>query len=507
MKKTFFVSTPIYYPSGNLHIGHTYTTTLADVMARYKKENFYEVFFLTGSDEHGQKIEQKAKENNITPKEYVNEVVETFKDLWNKLDINYDRFIRTTDEDHIIAVQKIFSFLLKKDLIYLSEYKGKYCISCEEFLTFEQMDKDFVHNVCKNVATDFQEETYMLRVSKFQKYLQDLFKTNFLVPESRKNEMLNSFINTGLEDLSVTRVSFSWGIPVLENPKHIVYVWIDALSNYITALGFGSDNTELLEKFWSEDGEILQIVGKEITRFHSIYWPILLNSLNLKTPNKLLSHGWIISGGNKMSKSLGNVIDPIELLKSYSSDAVRFYIINNLPTDRDGEWTEELFIESFNTNLANNVGNLISRVSNMIIKYFNGKLNTKLLDKNHYLVRMGLETIEKYKKLMDNYEMNAAIKEVLKLAQECNKFIEETKPWNLEKEDKLEELNETLLILQKNILIVSYLLKPILTKSYENMILQMGVNPEKVNFDSLTNNKIDFETISKKLVLFERIKK
>ncbi|QGS52444.1 methionine--tRNA ligase [Spiroplasma tabanidicola] len=506
MKKTFYVSTPIYYPSGKLHIGHTYTSTLADVMARYKKENFYDVFFLTGSDEHGQKIEQKAKEQNKSPKEYVDEIVLTFKDLWEKLDIKYDRFIRTTDEDHIKAVQKIFSFLLEKDLIFLSDYKGKYCISCEEFLTFEQMDKDFVHNVCKNTAIDFQEETYMLRVSKFQKYLQDLFKTDFLEPESRKNEMLNSFINTGLEDLSVTRVSFKWGIPVLENDKHIIYVWIDALSNYITALGYGSDNTSLLEKFWAKDSEILQIVGKEITRFHSIYWPIILNSLNLKTPDKLLSHGWIISGGNKMSKSLGNVIDPIELLKKYSSDAVRFYIINNLPTDKDGEWTEELFIESFNINLANNIGNLLSRVSNMIIKYFDGLLPKKEVAKNNYLVKIGEETIVNYKKFMDKYDMSSAIKEVLKLSQECNKFIEDTKPWALEKENKLDELNEVLTILQKNIIIISYLLKPILTKSFSSMIEQMGLKHQEINFDSIEKNNFNYKKIIDKLVLFERIK-
>ncbi|QEH62398.1 methionyl-tRNA synthetase [Spiroplasma chinense] len=506
MKKSFFVSTPIYYPSGKLHIGHTYTTTLADVMARYKKENGYDVFFLTGSDEHGQKIEQKANEANLTPKEYVDGIVESFKDLWTKLHIDFDRFIRTTDEDHMKAVQKIFSLLLEKELIYPSEYKGKYCVSCEEFLTYEQMDENFVHNVCKNVAKDFQEETYMLKVSAFKDFLVDLFKTNFLEPEARKKEMLNNFINNDLEDLSVTRVSFKWGIPVIENSNHVIYVWIDALSNYITALGWGSEDDSLLKKFWSKDSEVLQFVGKEITRFHSIYWPVILKSLDLKMPDKLLSHGWILSGGNKMSKSLGNVVDPIELIEKYSSDAVRFYVANNLPTDKDGNLTEELFVESFNTNLANNVGNLISRVSNMIIKYFDGKLNKVDLDLNRPLVKLGLETIDEYKKQMDVYNISEATQTVLKLGQECNKFIEDTKPWALEKEGKLEELNLVLSILQKNIIIISFLLKPILTENYSKMIGQMGLENNEINFENISENNFDYKQITNKLVLFERIK-
>ncbi|WP_338985042.1 methionine--tRNA ligase [Spiroplasma endosymbiont of Diplazon laetatorius] len=504
MKKTFYVTTPIYYPSGNLHIGHAYTTTLADVVSRYKKENGYEVFFLTGSDEHGQKIEQKAQENNLAPKEYVDGIVKGFLDLWNLLDIKYDRFIRTTDEDHIFGVKEIFSELLEKDLIYPSTYKGKYCISCEEFLTVEQMDETFHHNVCGKETVDFEEETYMLRVSQFQKYLQDLFATNFLEPEARKKEMLNNFINNDLEDLSVTRVSFNWGIQIKENPKHVIYVWLDALSNYITALGFKSQDDSLLKKFWSEETEVLQIIGKEITRFHSIYWPVMLHSLGLKAPNKLLSHGWILSGDKKMSKSIGNVLDPVEIINTYSSDALRFYIINNLPTDKDGSFTNELFIESFNNNLANNVGNLISRVSNMIIKYFEGQLPEKDIS-NHWLVQKGFETIEEYKKLMDVYNMSEATQVVLKLGQECNKFIEDSKPWALEKEGKTEELLEVLSVLQKNIVIISYLLKPILVKSYPSMIKQMGLNPDEINFENIKSD-FNYEKIIDKLVLFERIK-
>ncbi|AHI53389.1 methionine--tRNA ligase [Spiroplasma culicicola] len=506
MSKNFFVSTPIYYPSGKLHIGHTYTTTLADVMARYKKENGFDVFFLTGSDEHGQKIEQKAVEANMSAQEYVDGIVLTFKELWEKLNIDYDRFIRTTDEDHVKAVQKMFSLLLSKDLIYPSKYSGKYCISCEEFLTREQMDEDFIHNVCKNKAVDFEEETYMLRVSNFKDYLQELFATDFLEPANRKKEMLNNFINNDLEDLSVTRVSFKWGIEVLENPNHVIYVWLDALSNYITALGWGSNDESMLQKFWSHDSEVLQLVGKEITRFHSIYWPVMLKSLDLKAPDKLLSHGWILSKDTKMSKSLGNVIDPIELIEKYSSDALRFYIINNLPTDKDGNFTDELFIESFNTNLANNVGNLLSRVSNMIMKYFDGKLLETKIDESHFLVKLGNETIKEYQKLMDQYNMSEACQVILKLGQECNKFIEDTKPWALEKEQKIDDLNLVLSILQKNIMIISFLLKPILVNSYPLMVGQMGVDPKEVNFKNLESNNFNFNKIENKLVLFERIK-
>jgi len=504
MKKSFFVSTPIYYPSGNLHIGHAYTTTLADVIARYKKEQGYDVYFLTGSDEHGQKIELKAKEANQTPKDYVNQIVKTFKTLWKNLNINYDKFIRTDDKDHINAVQEAFSLLLKKDLVYLSNYSGKYCLSCEEFLKTDQMDSAFVHNVCFKTAIDFQEETYMLRVSMFRSYLNDLFKTNFLEPESRKNEMLTSFINNELEDLSITRINFSWGIPVLENKKHVIYVWFDALLSYISALGWGNEDNTLLDKFWT-NGEVLQLIGKEITRFHSIYWPILLKSINLKTPDKLLSHGWILSKNIKMSKSIGNIVDPLELIDTYGADALRFYIINNLPTNKDGSFSEELFIESFNTNLANNIGNLISRVTNMIIKYFDGILPKVKIEENH-LSKLGNKTIKEYEMLMDNYNMSEAVQVVLKLGSECNKFIEDEKPWSLEKENNQDKLTQILLILQKNIIIIIYLLKPILTDSYDKMIDQMGLKNKNINFDSLKEHNFEFDKIILKDVLYKRIK-
>lgn len=505
-KQAFYVTTPIYYPSGNLHIGHAYTTTLADILARYKKEKGYEVFFLTGSDEHGLKIQQKAEEAGVDPKTYVDGIVENFKELWSKLNISYDRFIRTTDEDHVNAVKNIFSLLLKKDLIYPSTYKGKYCVSCEEFLTQEQMNDNFEHVVCQKKAIDFEEETYMLRVSQFKNFLVEIFNTDFLEPKERRNEMLNNFVLNDLEDLSVTRVSFDWGIKVNENKKHIIYVWLDALSNYITALGFQTPNKKLLNKFWSEDTEIVQLVGKEITRFHSIYWPVILKSLDLRLPNKLLSHGWILNKDAKMSKSIGNVVSPIELINKYSSDALRFYIAACLPMERDGNYSEELFEEAYNINLANNIGNLISRTSKMIMKYFDGVLQNASINYSSNIVGSSRYAIEKYCSLMDQYNIYEAVQVTLKLGQEVNKLIETTKPWELEKNNDIEKLKQFLCDIRHVIVVINYLLKPILTEKYNLMQRQLGCDPSKINFNNLLTDDINFDKINSKDILFERLK-
>ncbi|AHI54233.1 methionyl-tRNA synthetase [Spiroplasma sabaudiense Ar-1343] len=505
MKKTFYVTTPIYYASGDLHIGHTYTTVLADIMNRYKKLMGYETFFLTGSDEHGQKIATKALAENLSPKNYVDKIVEKFKNLWNLLDVDYDKFIRTTDDYHKKAVQEIFSKLVEKDLIYKGSYKGLYCVSCEEFLTSEQINEEGLCKVSQTKPEILAEETYFLRVSQFSDFLTKLFDTNFLTPESRKNEMLKNFIEPGLEDLSVTRISLEWGIPTNEDPKHVIYVWIDALSNYITALGYGQSENSLLKKFWNSKTEIVQYVGKEITRFHSIYWPVILEGLGLPMPTKLISHGWILAKDTKMSKSLGNVIDPIAVINGFSSDALRFYIAKELPTERDGNFTEELFIESYNTNLANNIGNLISRTNNMIVKYFDGNILEEIDLANHQITNLKNQMIANYIKEMNDYQIHKAVDIVMRFSQELNKFIEDEKPWALEKSGDTKNLAVVLKVLQESIAVIIHLLSPILTKSYSLMLNQIGYNKPLLNIYELESGKLVFEKINDRKIIFERI--
>ncbi|QQY78265.1 methionine--tRNA ligase [Mycoplasma mycoides subsp. capri] len=508
MSKKFYITTPIYYPSGNLHLGHAYTTTLADILNRYKKEQGYETFFLTGSDEHGQKIENKAKEANLTPLEYLNPKVQAFKDLWTKLNIDYDKFIRTTDDYHEKTVQKIFTILLEKGYIYKGQYEGIYCVSCEEFLTNEQVDENGLCKISNTKPQLVNEDTYFLKVSQFQEFVQNVLKSEFLIPEYRRNEMLKNFVEPGLKDLSVTRVSFKWGIPITEDQRHIIYVWLDALSNYITALGYLQEDDSLFKKFWqNDDCEILQLAGKEIIRFHSIYWPVMLEALNLKQPTHLLGHGWILNKNTKMSKSLGNVIDPVKIIELYSADALRFYIANDLPTEKDGNFSLELFIESFNAHLANNVGNLISRTHNMISKYFNGYIDLSNIKYDQELIDLGIKTIDNYVFNMDQYKISEAIKVVLELSNACNKYIETKAPWNLEKENKIEELKTVLSTLQRNIAIISYLLKPILVDSYKDMIEQSGLENVQIDFENLKSfSNIKFNKLNDKKVIFNRIK-
>lgn len=362
-KKLFYVTTPIYYPSAQLHIGHAYTTTLADIINRYKKMAGYETFFLTGSDEHGEKIEKKAKAAGVRPYKFTTMIVDNFKLLWNKLGIEYSKFIRTTDKEHEVGVQKIFSKLYNNGDIYLGEYEGLYCVNCEEFLTEAQINKVTKQClVCGNKPQKVKEETYFFKVSKYSQFSINYYNNHpgFIEPEARKNEMLNNFILPGLIDLSVTRTTFSWGIKTLENDKYIIYVWIDALSNYLTALGYLSNDETLFNKFWNNgDVEILQLLGKEIARFHTIYWPSMLESLELRQPNKLLSHGWILFKDTKMSKSIGNVVDPLYLIDKYGRDTLRFYLGYEIPTENDRKFSYEMFLESYNAHLVNNIGNLV----------------------------------------------------------------------------------------------------------------------------------------------------
>ncbi|ATZ18448.1 methionyl-tRNA synthetase [Williamsoniiplasma somnilux] len=506
MPKTFYVTTPIYYPSGDLHIGHAYTTTLADILKRYKEMQGYETFFLTGSDEHGQKIEKKAQEENLTPLDYLEPKVNAFKYLWKKLNINYDKFIRTTDDYHEKTVQKIFSKLLQEGFVYKGNYEGLYCVSCEEFLTPEQIDSEGLCIISKNKPELVKEDTYFLKTSMFEEFETKLLQSDFLIPEYRRNEMLKNFIEPGLKDLSVTRISFNWGIPILEDNRHVIYVWLDALSNYITGLGYLQEDDSLFKKFWSEDTEILQLAGKEIIRFHSIYWPIILKALNLRMPTHLLGHGWILSKNTKMSKSLGNVINPLDLIDEFGADGLRFYIANELPTDKDGNFTIELFKESFNAHLANNLGNLISRVNNMITKYFNGQLqNMQNVDLE--LINLGAQAIDKYTKLMDQYKISEAMRVVLDLGAQANKYIEENAPWNLEKENKIQKLEKVMVTLQRTIGIISFLVKPILVNTYEEMIEQSGLTGIKLNFENIkTFENIKPKKLGNKKVLFQRIK-
>lgn len=507
-KKTFYVTTPIYYPSGNLHIGHAYTTTLADVLNRFKKMDGFETFFLTGSDEHGQKIEKKAQEAGIEPIEFLNDKVASFKELWKLLHIDYSKFIRTTDDYHMEAVKKIFTNLLNKGLIYKGKYEGLYCVSCEEFLTNEQIGEDGLCIVSHTKPEKVEEETYFLKVSQFQDFITTLLESDWLIPAYRRNEMLKNFVDPGLKDLSVTRISFKWGIPINEDPKHVIYVWLDALTNYITALGYDQEDDSLFKEFWADNTEIVQFVGKEITRFHSIYWPIILKSLDLRMPTKLVSHGWIMSKGDKMSKSLGNVINPVEYIKEFGADALRFYISYELPIDKDGNFTRELFIESYNAHLANNIGNLTSRVNNMITKYFEGELNWDFNDVDSSINESIVKCINDYRNHMNEYNISQAMRDVLDLGQICNKYIEDSTPWNLAKEEKTDDLKKVLATLQKAITVIAFLLKPVLVESYPDMIEQTGVDrPEELTFERLLDfNDIKFNKLGDKKVLFQRIK-
>ncbi|ATZ16922.1 methionyl-tRNA synthetase [Williamsoniiplasma luminosum] len=506
MPKKFYVTTPIYYPSGKLHIGHAYTTTLADILKRYKQMQGFETFFLTGSDEHGQKIEQKAKEAGLEPKKYLDSIVLNFNELWEKLDIKFDKFIRTTDDYHQATVKKIFSILIEKDLIYKGFYEGLYCVSCEEFLSPDQINEAGLCKISNDRPQLVKEDTYFLRTSKFQDFVSDLLATDFLVPEYRRTEMLNNFVNPGIQDLSVTRVSFKWGISINEDPKHIVYVWLDALTNYITALGYLQNDDSNFQKFWSEDTEILQLAGKEIVRFHAIYWPIILKSLDLRMPNHLLAHGWILNKDTKMSKSLGNVVDPIEYIDTYGADALRFYIAYELPTDKDGNFTNEMFIESFNAHLANNVGNLISRVNNMITKYFDGEIKD-IQNVDSDLIKLGNYTIDKYIELMDQYKISEAMRVVLDLGAAANKFIEVQEPWNLEKEGKTQELEMVMATLQRTLGIIVYLLKPVLVQNHDLMLEQIGLENVVLSFEELkTFETIKFKKLGDKKIIYQRLK-
>ena len=477
MKEKFYLTTPIYYPSANFHIGHCYTTIIADAIARYKRLNGYDVFFLTGTDEHGQKIEKKAIKAGVSPKEYVDKIVENAKDLWKSLDISYDKFIRTTDSEHVACVQKIFEKLYQQGDIYKGEYKGLYCTPCESFWTETQL-KDGKCPDCGRDVHEVKEEAYFFRLSKYQDRLVNYIETHpeFIQPVSRKNEMINNFIKPGLEDLCVSRTSFKWGIPVTFDNKHIVYVWIDALSNYISALGYLSEDDSLFKKYWPAN---LHIVGKEIVRFHTIIWPIMLMALGLELPKKVFGHGWLIIDGGKISKSLGNYQDPREYIAMYGIDAVRYFVLREVPFGNDGNFSVDAMVTRANADLANVLGNLVNRTIGMINKYFDGVVtNTRCSEElDADLIKIALSLKDKVNEDMDKLEVSSALEHIFDLFRACNKYIDETMPWILAKEDdKKDRLATVLYNLVESIRIGTVLLSPFVPSASERIFKQLNTD-------------------------------
>lgn len=483
-EKKFYITTPIYYPSANFHIGHCYTTIVADAIARYKRLTGYDVFYLTGTDEHGEKIQKKANEAGVTPKEYVDKIVANAKDLWKSLDISYDKFIRTTDEEHVKCVQKIFERLYKQGDIYKGEYKGLYCTPCESFWTETQL----INGKCPDCGRDVHEvseEAYFFKLSKYQDRLVKYYEENpdFIEPESRKNEMINNFIKPGLADLCVSRTSFDWGIPVTFDDKHVVYVWLDALTNYISALGYLSDDDSLFKKYWPCD---LHIVGKEIIRFHTIVWPIMLMALDLPLPKKVFGHGWLVIDGGKISKSLGNYKDPREYIDTYSVDAVRYFALREVPFGSDGSFSEDALINRTNGDLANILGNLVNRTIGMINKYFDGEVSNKGVSEkiDNNLIKEAESLYIKVENYMNKLEVPKALDSIFDLFRSLNKYIDETTPWILAKDDsKKDRLATVLYNLIEGIRIGTVLLRPFIPETTEKIFKQ--INTDNTSYDSV----------------------
>ena len=488
MTKSFYITTPIYYPSGKLHIGSAYTTIACDVLARYKRMMNYDVFYLTGLDEHGQKIQQKAEEAGITPQAYVDGMAVGVKELWQLLDISYDKFIRTTDDYHEKVVAQVFERLLAQDDIYLGEYSGWYSVSDEEFFTESQLAEVFRDEngkVIGGVAPSghevewVSEESYFLRLSKYQDRLVEFFKSqpDFITPDGRLNEMLKNFIEPGLEDLAVSRTTFTWGVPVPSNPKHVVYVWIDALLNYVTALGYDQDEHGNFDKFWN--GTVFHMVGKDILRFHSIYWPILLMMLDIKLPDRLIAHGWFVMKDGKMSKSKGNVIYPEMLVERFGLDPLRYYLMRSLPVGSDGTFTPEDYVARINYELANDLGNLLNRTVAMINKYFGGQVpayveNATAFDAD--LAKVVEENIAEYHKQMNAVDYPRALEAVWNIISRTNKYIDETAPWVLAKEDvDKEQLAAVMAHLAASLRVVAHLIQPFMMNTSNAIMEQLGL--------------------------------
>ena len=491
-KPKFYITTAIAYASSKPHIGNAYDIVLADMIARYKKMMGFDVYLMTGSDEHGQKIEEKAQAQGISPKEYVDNAAGVIKSVWDSLNTNYDKFIRTTDADHEDAVSKIFKKLYEQGDIYKSTYEGRYCVPCESFFTASQL-VDGKCPDCGREVIDSKEEAYFLRLSKYQDKLMEYFEQNpdFIKPESRKNEMINNFLKPGLSDLCVSRSSFKWGVPVSFDDKHVIYVWIDALSNYITGIGYNPDgSTELYDKLWPAD---LHVIGKDIVRFHTIYWPIILMALGLPLPKQVLGHPWVLVGEDKMSKSKGNVVYADELAKRFGIDAVRYYLLSEIPFAQDGIFTYESFITKFNADLANTLGNLVNRSIAMTNKYFGGKVkagaNTEECDKE--LLSAADEAIKAYYGKMDSYHNADACEVVMNLAKRCNKYIDETTPWALAKDEaNSERLSTVLYNLLECIRLIGIMLSPVMPESCEKIKAQLCTEETALQFGAVKDYSV-----------------